>query len=184
MTEPSVPLPIAPLPIAPLIVTAELPPDLAAWATRLRRAHFPPERNYLDAHVTLFHALPPSAEGEVRALLADCARAAPPSARHDAVMSLGRGTALRIASPALDTMRALLAERLAGLLTAQDQHIPRLHVTIQNKVDPALARALQAELATSFTPRDFAFSGVALHYYRGGPWEFAGRWPFRGVAKA
>ena len=168
---------------APLIVTAELPRDLAAWATRLRQRHFPPERNFLEAHVTLFHALPPSAEGEVRALLADCARSALPPARLDSVMSLGRGTALRIVSPALDEVRARLAEQLAGLLTAQDQHTPRLHVTIQNKVDPATARALQAELAVSFTQRDFAFSGLALHYYRGGPWEFAGRWPFRGAAR-
>jgi hypothetical protein len=38
---------------APLIVTAELPPDLQAWATSLRQRHFPPERNYLAAHVTL-----------------------------------------------------------------------------------------------------------------------------------
>ena len=43
---------------APLILTAELPPDLHRWATELRRAHFPPERNLLEAHVTLFHALP------------------------------------------------------------------------------------------------------------------------------
>ncbi len=168
---------------APLIVTAELPPDLAAWATRLRQTHFPPERNFLDAHVTLFHALPPSAETEVRALLAECARGVPPPARLDSVMSLGRGTALRIVSPPLDAVRARLAGELSGLLTAQDQHTPRLHVTIQNKVDPATARALQAELAESFSPRDFAFSGLVLHYYRGGPWEFAGRWAFRGAAR-
>ncbi len=169
---------------APLIVTAELPDDLAAWTTRLRRAHFPPERNFLDAHVTLFHALPPSAETEVRDLLAACARQTPPAARLDGVMNLGRGTALRIASPALDAIRARLAEQLGGLLTAQDRHSPRLHVTIQNKVDPAAARALQDEFAASFVPRSFAFCGLALHYYRGGPWEFVHRWRFRGIAKA
>ena len=45
---------------APLIVTAELPADVMAWADGLRRAHFPPERNQVRAHVTLFHALPPA----------------------------------------------------------------------------------------------------------------------------
>jgi hypothetical protein len=168
---------------APLIVTAELPADLAAWATRLRREHFPPERNFLDAHVTLFHALAPSAERTVRTLLAECALAAPLPARLSEVMPLGRGTALRIVSPALDTVRENIAAQLTGLLTAQDSHTPRLHVTIQNKVDPATARLLQARLAATFTPRAFAFSGLALHRYRGGPWEFVHRWPFRGAAK-
>ena len=57
-----------------LIVTAMLPPDIFAWAEGLRRAHFPPERNLVPAHLTLFHALPPSAEDEARRLLARTAR--------------------------------------------------------------------------------------------------------------
>ena len=49
---------------APLILTAQLPRDLHARFTALRTAHFPPERNYLEAHVTLFHALPAMCEAE------------------------------------------------------------------------------------------------------------------------
>ena len=55
---------------APLILTAELPEDLHARFTDLRTEHFPPERNYLEAHVTLFHALPAQCEDEVRRYLA------------------------------------------------------------------------------------------------------------------
>ena len=55
---------------APLVVTAELPVDLFAWSNQLRTEHFPAHRNYLKAHVTLFHALPPKVEGELRELLA------------------------------------------------------------------------------------------------------------------
>jgi len=95
-------------------------------------------------------------------------------------MNLGRGTALRLASPAMLDLRERLAERFHGLLTPQDEHVPRLHVTIQNKVSPAEARALQAQLAASIEPRDFAFAGLALNRYRGGPWEFVKRWTFRG----
>ena len=54
----------------PLIVTAALPRDLHRWATSLRREHYPPERNVLEAHVTLFHSLPPSLEAEARRELA------------------------------------------------------------------------------------------------------------------
>jgi hypothetical protein len=30
----------------------------ALIVTELRRPHFPPERNWLDAHISLFHAMP------------------------------------------------------------------------------------------------------------------------------
>lgn len=173
----------APFP-APFIVTALLPRDLHQWATALRTRHFPPERNFLEAHVTLFHALPPSCEAEIRAVLASEAGAtAPVTAQLAGVMSLGRGTALRIDSPDLHALRDRIAGRFHGLLTAQDSHRPRLHVTIQNKVDPAAARLLQQELAPEVTPRPFAFRGLGLYLYRGGPWEAAGEYAFRGMQR-
>lgn len=168
---------------APLILTAELPPDLHRWATQLRRAHFPPERNHLEAHVTLFHALPPWVDEELRSLLARLAgEMAPIPARLEGVMSLGRGTALSLASHSMLELRAHIAEHFRGTLTAQDSHPPRLHVTVQNKVTPADAKALQAELASMVRPRDFAFPGLALFRYRGGPWEAVRRFAFRGRA--
>ncbi|MGN3975433.1 2'-5' RNA ligase family protein [Tsuneonella sp. SYSU-LHT278] len=166
--------------LAPLIVTAELPEALQSRADQLRAAHFPPERNHLKAHVTLFHALPPMVEGELRDALAVEARAAPVRARLEGVMNLGRGTALRLCSPGMLELRERIADRLHGLLTPQDQQAPRLHVTIQNKVAPSVAKALQAALARTLEPRDFTFAGLALHRYRGGPWETVHRWPFRG----
>jgi hypothetical protein len=166
---------------APLIVTAELPSDLQAWANRLRRAHYPAERNRVEAHLTLFHALPPSCEAELRDVLAAAAAGHPPvAARLEGAMSLGRGTALRIASADLLALRADLAERFRGLLTPQDVPVPRLHVTVQNKVAEKAARALLTELERTIEPLGFRFSGLALHRYRDGPWEFVKRWSFRG----
>lgn len=167
--------------LAPLILTAELPGDLQRWANDLRTRHFPPERNYLDAHVTLFHALPPQVEAELCALLARlAAEYAPLAARLEGLMNLGRGTALKLSSPAMLDLRRLIADRFHGMLTGQDSHAPRLHVTIQNKVSPAEAKALQAELAGTIAARDFAFPGLALFRYRGGPWEAVRRFAFRG----
>lgn len=119
-------------------------------------------------------------EAELREALAVEARATSPAARLAGVMNLGGGTALRLDSPAMLALWARLADRFHGLLTPQDAHPPRLHVTIQNKVAPHVAKALQRQLEASFEPRAFAFAGLALHRYRGGPWEFARRWPFRG----
>ena len=168
------------LPPAPLIITAQLPPDVFAWADGLRRAHFPPERNKIRAHVTLFNSLPPSVEDEVRRLLARHSAAPPPPAQIAAIMPLGGGTAFAIESAALFAIHAHLVESFHGVLTAQDGGRRKLHVTVQNKVSGAEAKALQAELARDFRPRSFVFSALELHRYRGGPWEDAGTWPFRG----
>jgi len=166
---------------APLLVTAELPRDIYAWAEGLRRAHYPPERNRVRAHVTLFHALPPSVEDEVRRLIAQIvAEHEPPEATVSGLMPLGGGTAFAIHSPALSDIHLEMVERLHGVLSAQDRAPRKLHVTIQNKVEPTAARALQAELARDFHPRDFAFAALSLHRYLGGLWEDAGTWPFRG----
>ena len=166
---------------APLILTAMLPDDLHSWATGLRRDHFPPERNYLEAHVTLFHALPPSCEGEVRDCCAALARDhAPVPARLLGIMSLGKGTALKLESEGMIALWEDLRDRFHGLLTPQDEHKPRLHVTVQNKVNLEDAKALQAELEPLVTPRNFTFAGLALHAYRGGPWGHLKSWRFRG----
>lgn len=165
----------------PFIVTAELPADLFAWANRLRQAHFPPERNHLAAHVTLFHALAPSLREELPAVLARMAgEYAAPKGELSGLMSLGKGTALALTSPAMLAIRAEIADLFHGMLTTQDQHKPRLHITVQNKVTPEAARALQAELEPVVQPRKFAFTGLGLHRYCNPHWEAVGVWPFRG----
>jgi hypothetical protein len=166
---------------APIIVTALMGAEDFAWANALRQRHFPPERNYLDAHITLFHHLPPACEREIALALAQlAAEYPPPGARLSAVMHLGKGVAYRIESPELLAMRDDLAERFRGLLTPQDQARPRMHVTVQNKVTPRESKALHAELSATFEPRPFGIAGLGSFYYRGGPWEAIGRHIFRG----
>lgn len=103
-----------------------------------------------------------------------------PPARIDRLMSLGGGVALHVDSPALMEMRAGLAERFHGLLTPQDAASPRLHITIQNKVTPAIARATLATLQVDFRPRALGIAGLAAWRYRGGPWSLIRRYSFRG----
>jgi 2'-5' RNA ligase len=165
----------------PLLVTAELPPDILGWADAMRRTHYPPERNRLRAHVTLFHALPPSAEGEVRRLLADLAKAtAPPEAQVTGLMDLGTGTALDVRCEALMALHGELSERLHGLLTQQDEHRLRPHITVQNKVDRATAKTLQAELSETLDLRIFHFRGFGLYGWEAGLWNPLAEYPFRG----
>ncbi|MCW1428126.1 2'-5' RNA ligase family protein [Novosphingobium sp. JCM 18896] len=165
---------------SPLLVTAELPVGLQDWADALRRQHYPAERNRLAAHVTMFHALPPSAEGEVRRLLGEMARQKPPEAEVTGLMDLGQGTAFTVDSPRMVAIHAELAERLHGLIQQRDDRPLRLHVTVQNKVPRAEAQALQAALAAEFKPRPFRFRGLALSHWRDELWQQAQLYSFRG----
>ena len=164
-----------------LIVTAELAPRDLAWLDGLRRRHYPPERNRLPAHLTMFHALPPSSELELRSRLAAMARGPAPRATAAGLMDLGGGTAIRIQSEELSVLREALADGLHGLLSAQDAHGWAPHVTIQNKVSNREARELRAALEPGFAPRPVAIGGLALHRYLGGPWDTLSRWSFRGA---
>ncbi|MEL6874240.1 MAG: 2'-5' RNA ligase family protein [Pseudomonadota bacterium] len=165
----------------PIIMTAIMGKEDFAWANSLRQRHFPPERNFLSAHITLFHHLPPQALSEVRQAVSDLSRHNPkPVAELSKLIHLGRGVAYQVHSPELLAMRMGLAEMFHGLLVAQDQQKPRLHITVQNKVTPGEAKALLSKLVADFTPRPFDISGLALHYYMDGPWQNIGEWTFRG----
>jgi hypothetical protein len=172
----------------PFILTAVLPPDVQGWAEGLRRAHYPPEKNHLHAHVTLFHAFAPSLMEELADFIPRVAgEFAAPQGAVKGVMDLGKGTAIALDAPQLLTLRALIAEHFHGSLTAQDLHEPRPHITIQNKVTKEAARALQASLPPLLAPwiarGRFTFPALALHIYRGGPWEKVRSFAFRGREK-
>lgn len=169
----------------PFILTAVLPTDLQAFAQGLRRAHYPPDKNHLHAHVTLFHAFAPSLLEELRDFLPRlAAEFAAPSGQVKGVMDLGKGTAIALDAPQLLSLRTGIAEHFRGSLTAQDLHEPRPHITIQNKVTKEEARALQAGLDGLLAPwiakGAFTFPALALHRYCGGPWEHIKTCVFRG----
>ena len=163
----------------PLIITADLAPGDFSWIEGLRRAHYPPDRNRVPAHLTMFHALPPSAESELRARLGQIVRRQAPAAMIAGLMDLGGGVAFRVVSPELDNIRDELTNDLHGLLGAQDSGGWRPHVTIQNKVPPRVARELKDSLERRFTSRPLGIRGLGLHRYLGGPWERLADYPFR-----
>jgi hypothetical protein len=166
---------------APIILTAQMGKSEQAWANALRQKYFPPERNFLDAHITMFHHLAPAQLPEIKSQMARiCAEYAPPVASLSDVMHLGRGVAFRIECAELQQIRQQLAEHFSGLLTPQDQAKPRFHITVQNKVNSKTALALYTELSAGFASRPFAITGLSAFYYRGGPWQHIQSWQFRG----
>ena len=164
---------------APLILTLGFDAATFARLDTARRAYFPPERNLIPAHLTLFHALPGKAIAAVAARLTEVTAATSPlPLRIASLRFLGRGVAYEVEAPALRALRATLAEAWRDWLTPQDRQGWRPHVTVQNKVAAEQARATLAELQADFTPWDATGEGLLLWHYRGGPWDAAGRFPF------
>ena len=164
-----------------LIVTLRMDAQAAAQFTALRRAHFPAERNWLSAHVTLFHALPVDSVDGVLADVADLAASTTVfPMRVDRLLFLGRGVAYGLSSPDGLRVRASLASRWDAVLGRQDRAWQgRLHVTVQNKVEPSTARALHDALMQRFVAQTVEACGLDVWYYVGGPWEAAGSVDFQ-----
>ena len=163
----------------PLIVTADLDAGAFAWFEDLRQSHFPPHRNKVPAHLTLFHALPGEHEHTVaQTLKAACQSRGPLRLNVRGPWSLGRGVAYRLASHDLERLHRELAEAFSSWLTRQDQASFRPHITIQNKAEPDEARVLLEHLQMEFEPFDVFADGLLLWRYLGGPWAIVDRFAF------
>ncbi|BBO02003.1 MULTISPECIES: 2'-5' RNA ligase family protein [Bradyrhizobium] len=156
------------------ILTAELDETSFVWLDGLRREHFPPERNVLPAHLTLFHRLSSAQTGRLQVMELP---AAPVPIVFDATFLLGFGVAVRIKSSELDRLRARARDVMGGAFSRQDSQSWRPHVTIQNKVAPDAARQLHRALEREFAPRPGSVTGLLIWEYLGGPWKPVRRLP-------
>lgn len=159
------------------VLTLRLDPASQAHFENLRQQHFPPERNVIAAHVTLFHTLPhaTSIDQVLHRLTAD--RPCFP-VEVTGVRSLGKGLAYRLASAPLLSLHAELAHTFVDDLSPQDRQRFQPHVVVQNKVAPAAARDLLSRLESTFTPWTVQARGLDLWHYLGGPWKHARTFPF------
>jgi 2'-5' RNA ligase len=163
------------------IVTLALDEPAQHWFNAQREAYFPPALNHIPAHVTLFHNLPGNAATRY-ALHAAATAQAPFRLQVDGLKSMGRGVLYTLASPELHALHRRLAAEFTAFLIPQDKQPLRPHVVVQNKVEPAEAKALLAELQAGFQPR--AVEGLGLHWweYLGGPWRLLDTFPFSAAA--
>ncbi len=165
----------------PLILTLRMD-DLSQQSfDRLREEHFPKGRNFIPAHLTLFHKLPGDWEREIVETLNDlCRQQDPFPLTATGLIFMGRGVGYRLESPTLQSVRNRLADAWWPWLGAQDRQGFRPHVTVQNKVPPDEARALHGSLEETFAPFEVVGEGLLLWRYLGGPWEPVGSYGFGG----
>ena len=161
------------------ILTLKLEQPVFESLDELRMRYFPPERNFLPAHVTLFHALPGDQEAAVRQTLHTfCSETQTLRLSFPRLRFLGRGVAVEVGSPELIKLRGRLAAVWGRWLGAQDRQVFRPHVTIQNKVAADEARRLYERLNGAWEPLSGRGEGLLLWRYLGGPWKLAGEFPF------
>jgi hypothetical protein len=157
------------------ILTAEMDDESFAWLDGLRREHFPPDRNFLSAHLTLFHRLSSAQVARLRLVEKPCA---PLELRFAGVVFLGFGVALGVRSAALERLRSNARAEIGGSFSRQDSQRWMPHVTVQNKVTAESARQLQYVLEQGFSERVGAATGLLVWEYLGGPWKLADRLAF------
>ena len=164
---------------APLILTLKIDAQSFEFFDAMRREYFPPERNFLSAHVTLFHHLPgENLENTRREIQRICAETAVFSLHFTRWRFLGKGTAMTIESPELLSLRNSLAKVWSKDLTPQDGQKFQPHITVQNKVAPDQARRTFETLTANFEPRSGLAKGLTLWHYAGGAWKFEAEYMF------
>ncbi|QEH34422.1 hypothetical protein OJF2_29610 [Aquisphaera giovannonii] len=159
------------------VATVTLDIESARRLNALREAYFPPHRNVLDAHATLFHKLSAEAVATLEQAVAE-ASPQPFEVALPGPFSLGRGVAIRVESGQLVSLRNRLATRLHAELSAQDRQAYRPHVTIQNKVTAEEASRTLIDVRREWLPCVARVEGIDLWEYLGGPWQHHARLAF------
>jgi 2'-5' RNA ligase len=156
----------------PLILTLSLDQEASDYFTGLRDRHFPPERNFLKAHLTLFHKLPQGEALILEALRETCLNQGQMLLEVAGPVSIGNGVAYKIVGEELQRVHRLLQQKWHPFLVPQDKQKLRPHITIQNKVEPAAAKQLLASIEHTFSPFTVTGTGLTLWEYCGGPWKY------------
>jgi hypothetical protein len=164
----------------PFVLTLEMDGASFSRFDEFRRRYYPPARNMVPAHVTLFYRLPGNRGREIKALLTKTTRA---QSQFEVVIgparALERGVAFFLHSPQLLALREGLAAEWWPWLTDRDRMGYRPHVTIQNNVSPAEAMKTRRELEAARPPNLIQAVGLHLWRYHDGPLINAQLFPFR-----
>ena len=166
----------------PLVVTLQLEEQAQQRFDAERDELFPRGRTAVGAHVTLFHAIPAHLRQDAEDELGRLAATTPPfPVGVTGLLPLGRGVAYRLVAQDAQLLHRRLQDRWRPHLTRQDAQPFRPHVTVQNKVEPSVAKATLDRLRRDFTPETTRGVGLELWRYDGGPWSLLRRWRFGSV---
>ncbi|MDQ2753084.1 MAG: 2'-5' RNA ligase family protein, partial [Bacteroidota bacterium] len=154
----------------PLVLTVTLDETSQIFFNQKRVFYFPPERNFIHAHLTLFHHLP----GEINicnTIQSICHQQKQIELMVKQPVSIGKGVAYQIESKVLVSLHKALQKQWIDVLTMQDRQGLWPHITVQNKVTHQQAGQTLQELKNGFVPFTTYAKGLTLWKYLNGPWE-------------
>ncbi len=148
------------------IITAKMDVQSFEKLNLLREKYFPKDRNFLQAHITLFHKLPESFDLKFMTL-----PTTPLPIEFTQPYFMGFGTAIEARSPELSQLRTQIKNQVSDVLTRQDHQLKKFHVTIQNKVPADQAKTFFHDFKNQWTPFSGEIVGLLIHEYLDGPWR-------------
>lgn len=164
---------------APLILTVQLDEDSQQFFNLQRAQYFPPELNFIAAHLTLFHHLPLN-DAVIVGIERICAARSPFTMAITEVRGMGKGVAYKVESRQLTELHKQLQREWRDVLTPQDRQGLWAHITVQNKVTPEHARRTKETLQRQFSPFEGHAAGLLLWEYLDGPWRLYRQFTFAG----
>jgi len=163
-------------PPQPFILTLRLDKATESLLTQLRTKYFPKHRNFLSAHITLFHALPKQSQPQYARILSNLVKSTSPfNVGVKNPFALGKkGVGINISSHRLRQLHDELLREFKAAdieLTEQDRSRFNAHVTIQNKVEEK--EAMNTLLAVKEEWKDTGAKAEGLVLWR---YEIGGQW--------
>lgn len=157
--------------------------------TSLRQSYFPKHLNYLNAHVTSFHALSPLDQTvkEIEALPDWPNKAMTIGISDPFLFKSEKGVAINLKSHAARQLHQSLLEafrknRDIKLTEQDDQRLKGLHITVCNKVNPERGREVFEIIKKDWDKRELQKTtcrGLTLYeYLPGGSWKEQKHWAF------
>ena len=164
----------------PLILTVQLDESSQSFFNEKRKQYFPPERNFLSAHLTLFHHLPDEEAIIIQTIEALCVKEKRVELKVTEPKNIGKGVAYKIESQELILLHKKLRKQWISFLTPQDRQGLWPHITIQNKVSAEEADRTLRNVKKSFKPFTAYATGLTLWRYLNGPWQLYQQYSFVG----
>ncbi|CAN5810955.1 2'-5' RNA ligase family protein [soil metagenome] len=164
----------------PLIVTLTLDESSQEYFTALRNQYFPKHCNYLQAHLTLFHALP-SDSFFIDETLQKLANRITIQLEINGIKSIGNGVAFTVFNKDLSILHKQMQQLFDEYLVAQDRQRLWPHITVQNKVTAFKAKQTLDILSADFKPFNITAIGFSTWLYLKGPWGHKQNYPFKNV---
>lgn len=155
----------------PVIITCLFNKEAAEYFNSFRQQYFPKEKNYLQAHLTLFHHILLPADDVIKDVKQTTLNTKPFVVNIERIAFTGRGAAFVVKSDALIRLHKSLQQQFKNELTPQDKQGLWPHITIQNKASADESKSLADALQKTFNPFDVTVSGLQLFYYENGPWQ-------------